>query len=242
MAVSTRKLSDDELIQQYKLIQKNYDRYLSDKGVRLPSLFRRGNFTSGALVLIFLSLGYPDTEVVSKEELTTFIRHYRPNVNDVQEGRHLGAQNGFYIVSGRRNDKHRVPDGSYKLITLEEPYPGFMKERRNTDSLDWEGLKEKYNYRCATCGSKEGEANFRWPEVITVLEKAHMDPRKELTDENAIPQCSACNRGDRNRWIYDNKGRVIKIANPNVISACDEDIQLDVYRILYKKFKGKNPL
>lgn len=242
MAVSTRKLSNEELSQQYNIIKSYYDKYLIDKGVKLPGLYRGNEFTSGALVLIFLSLGYPETEVVSKEELTTFIRHYKPTVNDVQEGRHLAAQKGFYIASGRRNDKHRVPDGCYKLITLEEAYPGFMQERRNSDSLDWERLKEKYNYRCATCGSREGESNFRWPERITILEKAHMDPRKELTDDNAIPQCSACNRGDRNRWVYDSKGRVIKIANANVISACDEGVQLEVYRILYNKYKGKNPL
>lgn len=242
MAVSTRRLNDLELRQQYAVIKNFYDKYLSHRGVSLPGLYRGNEYTSGALVLIFLSLGYPDTEVVSKEELTTFIRHYRPNVNDVQEGRHLAAQKGFYIASGRRNDAHQIPDGCYKLITLEEPYPGFMQERRNSDSLDWEGLKQAYDYRCATCGSKEGELSFRWPERITFLEKAHMDPRQELTDDNAIPQCSACNRGDRNRWVYDSKGRVISVANPTVISSCDEEVQVEVYKILYKKYRGRNPL
>ena len=242
MTVNTRKLSDLELSTQYTLIKSFYDRFLSDKGVNLPGLYRGNEYTSGALVLIFLSLGYPATEVVSKEELTTFIRHYKPNVNDVQEGRHLAAQKGFYIASGRRNDVHRVPDGCYKLITLEEPYPGFMQERRFSESLDWEGLKAEYDYRCATCGSKEGELSFRWPARITVLEKAHMDPNMELTDDNAIPQCSACNRGDRNRWVYDRKGRVISVANPAVITSCDEDVQFEVYKLLYKKYRGINPL
>lgn len=242
MAINTRKLTDAEVTDQYNFIKEFFNRYLMDKGVKLPRLVQGGKFTTGALVLIFLSLGYPVTEVVSKGELTTFIRHYKPTINDVQDGRHLGAQKGFYIVSGRRNDRHQIPDGSYKLITLEEPYPGFMRERRQSGSLDWEGLKKQYDYRCATCGSKEGELNYRWPLIITVLEKAHMNPRKELTDDNAIPQCSACNRGDRNRWVYDRKGRVINIANPNVISASGEDVQLDVYRILFKKFCGINPL
>jgi len=55
--------------------------------------------------------------------------------------------------------------------------------------------------------------------------KSHMDPNKPLVPGNIIPQCQKCNRGDRNRWVYDDKGRVIKVANPNVINFCDLDVQ-----------------
>lgn len=242
MTVNTRKLSDEEIKRQYKIISDYHERFLKDKNVVLPGLYKGQQFSINALTLVFLSIGYPNTQTVSKQELTTFIRHYYPRVNDVQQARHLGAQSGFYIISGGRNDKGNIPRGSYKLVSLEETYPDFMKERRQTTSLDWMKIKQKYGFRCATCGSKEGEPNLHWSNVVTKLQKGHMDPRKELTDDNTIPQCEQCNRGDRNRWVYDNKGRVIKIANPHVILVCDDDVQYEVYKILYEKYNGKKPL
>ena len=105
----------------------------------------------------------------------------------------------------------------------------------------WEDLKRAYGYRCATCGSKEGEPNFNWPETLTKLQKGHMNPNKPLIEGNIIPQCEKCNRADRNYWEYDAKGRVIKVANPKVIDSCSNEIQWAIYKRLYKKFNGQNP-
>ncbi len=74
----------------------------------------------------------------------------------------------------------------------------------------WENIKEAYDCRCATCGSKEGEPNFKDRTVITKLEKGHMDPSKQLTDINCIPQCTICNKAFRDWWIFDSTGRVIE--------------------------------
>ena len=237
------KLTDKEIENQYNIIKEYYNKYLIQEGVVLPKLKKSGNYTKDALTLIYLSLGYPDTKVVSKKELTEFIRYYYPNVNDVQQARHLGAQKGFYILSGSRGDTSvkNLSPGTYKLKTLENVYPRFKNQHRLIQNYDFEKIKEIYNYRCATCGSKEGEPNYNWPESITRLQEAHMDPNKPLTIDNVIPQCDKCNRGNRNRWVYDNKGRVIGIGDPSVINFCDDEIQLAIYDILYKKFKGKNP-
>lgn len=99
----------------------------------------------------------------------------------------------------------------------------------------------EYGNRCATCGSKEGEPHFHWPNTITKLTKAHMDPGKPLVKGNIIPQCDKCNRADRNNWAYDERGRVIKLANPNIIKNSDEEIRWKVYKILYEEFEGENP-
>ena len=56
-----------------------------------------------------------------------------------------------------------------------------------------------------------------------------------------LPQCQKCNQADRNRWIYDDKGRVIKIADPSVLKTCSEDVQKKAYSILYKKYRGILP-
>lgn len=45
------------------------------------------------------------------------------------------------------------------------------------------------------------------------LQKGHMNPSEPLAAGNIIPQCQICNRGDRNRWIYDKTGRVIEVAD-----------------------------
>ena len=102
-------------------------------------------------------------------------------------------------------------------------------------------MKTQYSYRCATCGSEEGQPNFHWPATKTKLQKAHKDPGKPLSKDNIIPQCQKCNRADRNRWVYDNKGRVIKLADANILKSCSESVQRKAYRILYKKYQGKHP-
>ncbi len=61
-------------------------------------------FTKNALVLVYLSLGYPKTKTISKTELTQFMRDFYPNINDVQQARHLGAQDGWWIVAGGRDN------------------------------------------------------------------------------------------------------------------------------------------
>jgi len=193
-------------------------------------------------VLVYLSYGYPDTRKVSKEELTKFVRSYYPDTNDVQQARHLGAQSGWWIVAGGRdNIVLRIKRGFYQLYTLEQPYPDFKKGHRISQTDDWEKIKEKYNFRCATCGSLENNPHFHWTATKTKLQKAHMDPNKPLVAGNIFPQCQKCNRADRNRWVYDEKGRVVKLADANYIKNFDKNVREKIYKILYNEFKGRNP-
>jgi len=236
-------INHNTIVTQYEILAEYHKKHLQDKGVKLPRLMHGNNYSKSALVLIYLSYGYPDTDIVTKEELTKYIEHFYGRVNDVQQARHLGAQNGWYILAGGRHDinveAQDIPSGSYKLYSLEEPYPNFNLDRRSTSyGIDeFENLKKHYNYRCATCGSEEGKPNYHWPNTITVLQAGHMDPNKPLEKGNIIPQCSKCNRPDRNWWIYDSKGRVISIANPIVINRCSDQVQKSIYKILKRKFE-----
>lgn len=237
-------MTDAEIVKQYDLIFNYFNKFLKDCNVKLPNLKINEKFTKDALTLVYLSQGYPNTKIVSKSELTRFIQNYYPDVNDVQQARHLGAQKGWYIISGTRNDNFSdIMPGQYKLITLESSYPGFTGQKRmeKISGDYWENLKASYDYRCATCGSKEGEPNYNWPETITKLQKGHMNPNLPLEEGNIIPQCEKCNRADRNYWIYDTKGRVVKIANAKVVDNCSDDIKIEIYKRLYKLFKGNNP-
>jgi len=102
-------------------------------------------------------------------------------------------------------------------------------------------IKAQYSYRCATCGSREGEPHFHWSGTKTILQKSHKDPNKPLKSGNIIPQCQKCNRADRNRWVYDEKGRVIKLADPMFVKNFNKEVRWKIYGILFKEFKGKNP-
>ena len=57
----------------------------------------------------------------------------------------------------------------------------------------------------------------------------------------SIPQCSKCNQPDRNCWVYDDKGRVVGLANAIVVERCPADLQKEIYIRLYRQFGGKDP-
>ena len=230
-----------EIVAIYATIKEYHEKYLESKGVKLPKLLHGGQFTKDALTLVYLCRNYPNTAIVDKGELTAFIRHYYPDTNDVQQARHLAAQKGWYIASGTRKDNISIQlqPSQYKLITLENAYPGFTHERREYPEGDgfFEQLKKDYDYCCATCGSKEGEPHRYWKSTKTVLQMGHMDPTKPLVEGNVIPQCEKCNRPDRNYWIYDKKGRVIAVASEKIIDACSKEIRRKIYERLKTEFE-----
>lgn len=242
-----KKLKAAQLRERYKLIETYHKKYLEPLGVHLPSLKNKSGYTQRALTLICLSEGYPDTKPVTKADLTKFIkRHNSKAGNDIQEGRQLGKQYGWYIITGTRGDanKEEVPRGSYKLVSLEQAYPRFRPDRRGqtVDDEFWTRLKESYGNRCACCGSKENEQHRYNPDITkTSLQKGHKNPNLPLTVDNIIPQCECCNRPDLNNWIYNDEGRVIGIAKASIIDRCDPEIKKEIYAKLYALFSGQNP-
>jgi len=238
----SKYMSDNQIEEIYNIICYYHNKYLKKFGVHLPELRKFGKFTKDALVLVYLACDYPKTKVITKSDLTNFVRQYYPDTLDVQQARHLGAQQGWWIVAGGRdNIVLELKRGEYQLYTLEQSYPSFKQGHRIKNTDDWQAIKELYNFRCATCGSQEGQPHFHWRETKTILQKAHKNPNKPLIAGNIIPQCQKCNRADRNRWIYDDYGRVIKLANANFVKNFDKDVRFNIYKILYNEFQGKNP-
>jgi hypothetical protein len=155
---------DNQITRVYEMVTDYHGKYLRKKGVLLPSLKRKEEYTKDAIVLVYLAQGYPDTRSVSKSELTGFIRRFYPIVPDVQQARHLAMQKGWWIVSGTRGN-HRgvgvVGPGEYRLMSLTKSYPSFVgRGWRRTSTADFEGVKRRHGLRCATCGSREGESIF----------------------------------------------------------------------------------
>ena len=229
-------LSKEVINQKYNEIKKSWEIFLEKYGVKLPNLKLGDGYTINALVLIYLYINLGKN--ISKQELTDFLKSMGYDCNDVQQARHLAQQSGWYILSGTRGDsecqKYNIKFGEYMLKTIQEPYPSY-KNMKRTESLNansWEELKKLYNYRCATCGSKEGERNFLYPASITKLQQGHKDPSMALSIDNTIPQCDFCNRASRNYFVFDNKGRVEKINDPKFVLRSSKNVQEEMLKLL----------
>lgn len=234
-------MNKQQIENTYKMIKEHHEKFLKKYPVQLPKLTNNGNYTKDALCLVFLARGYPKQKRVTKKELTEFIRQFYPDTNDVQQARHLGAQKGWFIQSGTRGDMDSgLKQGEYKLVTLQTHYPKFRhQQEQNLDENAWDSIKRHYNNRCATCGSKENEEHLRYSDQNTTLQKGHKDPNKPLSSTNTIPQCQYCNRADRNNWIYDDNGRVVKVANPRVVLKSSKDVKKEMYLLLKKDLDEK---
>ena len=214
--VDEKTLTKSEMPQIYKRVQKAYEEHLEKVGVKLPKLYRDQNqqeFTIDAIVLC--ALAKYEGEGIPKSSLTKIVRVFYPETNDVQQARHLGRQKGWNIASGRRGDTRAVlAVDEYCLVNLTEPYPDFNGidgPRSARGGQDFEDLKTKFDSRCATCGSLEGEPNFLNSAITTVLQPGHMNPNFALSMENMIPQCGECNRAYIDKFIFDGNGRVSDI-------------------------------
>lgn len=215
--MAEKKINEKELkiIFENKIIPSHIT-FLKQYKVKLPKLYISGALTKDGITLGLLTKYIK--QPITKTELTRIIRKWYPNTNDVQQPRHLGRQKGWYILSGTRGDilpeKMTLNNNEYCLITLEKPYPGYSGidgHRSARGGINFQELKQKFDYRCATCGSKENEKNYLNKSKITKLQESHMNPNKSLTMENTIPQCDECNRAYRDWFIFDGNGRVIDI-------------------------------
>ena len=120
----------------YKELEKAHSRWLAKYGVSLPKLESTNGLTHSAVALVGLYsvLGTP----VTKDELTEFVRNYAPGARDLQEGRHLGKQRGWHVLSASRHDSGtgRWPRDSYGLMTVEKTFPDWVDPTVHT--ADWE--------------------------------------------------------------------------------------------------------
>ncbi|PAF52247.1 hypothetical protein BKH44_03805 [Helicobacter sp. 13S00477-4] len=240
-------MTDEDIEDLYDLIKKYHTNYLSKNEVILPKLKnKKGKYTKDALVLILLAKDYPNTKIISKQDLTNFIRGFYPDTNDVQQARHLGMQKGWYIITGTRGENIKIPKGTYHLMSLEIPHPSYVQNRKTgIMNDDFEKIKKEYNWRCAVCGSQENKPHLIRKNTIVQLQQGHMNPKKDLIAGNIIPQCQICNRPDRNRWIYDKTGRVIALADTpdgmrvvlNFLKSTSKSIKQDIYNFLKQYLK-----
>lgn len=191
---SAEKVNLDELyIDLHEIWCKNLKQY----GVKLPG--KNGKMCC-ALVFLYKNINnYVHIDDIKKH---VGLFHILTGTDPLQV-RHLSTQNGWYIIKR----------GQYEfcLKSVVKPIDGFIKDKRKTiiTSADWNNMLEEYNYMCVNCGNKENEPLRFNKGRITKLQKGHMDPRKDLTLDNCIPQCGFCNQAYKDKAIFNKHGIII---------------------------------
>ncbi|MGP1608938.1 MAG: hypothetical protein ACTTGJ_03740 [Clostridium sp.] len=183
---------------------------------------------------------------VHKDLVSEFVRMHKPNAGLDQQVRHLGTQYYWYILNkGARvpDTEEIVPSGYNYLVSIEIPNPKSIKmafKRANRNSAkNFIELKYVYDNRCATCGVEEEKMDWRTGKKVK-LQQGHMDPRKDLTLDNTIPQCEYCNQTYLDYFRFNENGRVIAINNPEILLKSPKDIQDEMIDVLLKERQKNN--
>lgn len=175
-----------------------WDVNLKEKGVKLP---KKNSKLGDAVLYLYINKGsFIHIDLIKKFVAS---KGHKMTGTDPLQVRHLSTQRGLYIVKEGRYH--------YKMVNMTEPIPGFIPTRRQTrvDETSWTTLKATYGNKCVNCGAVHGEP-LRWdPTQTTILQQGHMDPRKDLTEDNCIPQCQFCNQQYKNKAIFNCRGFVI---------------------------------
>lgn len=209
---------------------------LDEHGVVLPELVKKSadgstTFAGGALQLIFLykHLG----EQVSREDISDYVRSIEPGLKKDQQARHLADKGWDVKKSGKAKGRFKgdlVKPGHHVLASVDAPATDFMLKRLKRNgraaAKDWDALQAVYEHRCACCGKlQQGK-----------LEKGHKNPHETPEIQNIIPTCGACNNWAADKFVFDDKGRVIALASPAIVLASAKQVQLTIYHALRKVF------
>ena len=179
-----------------KTLTDIYIKNLKNKGVRIP---KKGKLRV-ALDLLFININ----KGLHIDTIKTHVKNqgFTLKGGDPLQVRHLSTQYGWYII---KEDKY-----IHKLNSITECLPGFITNKRTSklNELNWMEMKKEYEFKCATCGNIEGKPMRYKKTQITILQQGHMDPRKDLTLDNCIPQCSGCNQPYKNKAIFNKMGQI----------------------------------
>lgn len=179
--------TDEKLVTATQSLKCNFDRFLARHDVIWPG----GQELTG-LVYLYLRIG----QIVSKEDLTVYVRSRHPGAGDYQSGRHL-ADKGWDVRStnprfsrGILISKDENPAGihGYKLGSVEHPNPIWatkskIKRRGVLAAESWQELLFVYKERGrAVCGVPADH-----------YDKGHLDSSGPPKIPNIVPMCVECN-------------------------------------------------
>ncbi len=196
-------------IYPYKYITYYYNKYLKNKGCKLPS---KSSVLGKALEYLYINIKKENNINDIRKYVTKSLKKDLNNSNDSLQVRHLGLQFGFNILKSMDNRIYKIKKSNYLLFNLTRVYENFYKDKRKQENINkenWYELKKEYEFKCVTCGNEENKPMKYNKNKKTILQKGHMDPRKSLTIDNIIPQCGYCNQNYKNKAIFNKRGIII---------------------------------
>ena len=198
----TTELIKDKLT-PYNEYKKMYHKYLESDG--LPLYSEKNGFGQ--------SLAYLNTKLgneVPIEEIKDYVIKHGITLKggDPLQLRHV-ARCYNLLKGGEINPitNKKIKRSHFCLLNLTKHHPNYIPSRNTSISMsdeEWEKLKKEYKSQCASCGNIEGEPMRFNSYTITKLQRGHMDPRKEGSSDNIIPQCKDCNQQYKNKAIFNN--------------------------------------
>ncbi len=220
-----KKLWKDEISNFDNLSDEDFIKHLDGKELQLIFLYKYKN------------------QLVHKDAVSAFVRQYIPTAALDQQVRHLGSQLGWNVLNkgSKIPDKNvKIPSGYNYLVSLETPNPkniaNALKRAGRLAAKNFNELKLAYENKCATCGIEEGKKDPRDGSTVS-LQQGHMNPRKSLTLDNTIPQCSYCNQTYQDYFVFNEFGRVIEINNPQILLKSPRNIQDEMIQVLLEERK-----
>lgn len=223
-------MSPDEIERRYAELVRLHRRHLQRYDVRMPAAG-----SNKALHLIYLHK-YIGT-LVHKDTVSAFVRSVNPRAGADQQVRHLAAD-GWYVLNRGNviNENENVPNGYHMLRDVTTVKPDFLHRRLRrvgrVAATTFEELKAVYDFRCATCGNREGAAPLLNPDGVVELQQGHMHPGQPLMLNNTIPQCQYCNQTYRDNFVFDQNGRITALYNANFVLRSDRAVQTEIQRLL----------
>ena len=218
-------MNDDQTWLELKAI---HTEHLATYGVELP---REGSNKQLQLIVLYEAYKHSPQQFIHKDAISIAIRKINPQAATDQQVRHLRAK-GWNIENDGK--------GNHRFIDPTRPSPEIARQAVKRSSLlsatDFEGIKAAHNNRCITCGSQEGESNWRYGDTPIKLQKGHKDPRKSEAQGNIIPQCQFCNQAYKSDFTFDDKGRVRAVAGIGAVKRATKAVQKEVWEFLKTKF------
>ena len=220
---------NDKHKQLWSELTEIHAKYLQWCDVKLPQ-----TDSNKAIWLVVLYEAYKRNtdEWVSKDTIADVVRQYKPDASGDQQIRHLKRDGWLLQTKQIGGISHHVLDP----YSVEEDYFENLSKRQNLlEAQDFATIKQAWDNRCASCGTRENEKSWRNYDAVVKLQQGHRDPHKPLTLENIIPQCQYCNRGYKGDFVFDEKGRVRAVASINPIKRASLSVKRKIKDFLNQK-------
>ena len=162
-------MKKQELDQAWAELKAIHAEYLEEYGVKLPT---DGNLRQMQLAILYAVYKQDPEKLINKNEMAKIIMEHFPDAATDQQIRHL-KRDGWRLTS-EKSGWHRLDP--YR------PSPEIAKDAIRTAKVmaakDFDGIKEAYNYICASCGVEEGQPSWRYGDDPIKLEAGHPGPEK----------------------------------------------------------------